>query len=235
MDRLKIIIIKKHLSASPFLSCRVIQADTPKVGSIVSGVVERLTPAAVVVSVNGFCKGSILNEHLADHRGQAAQLKNLLKPGHEFSELLVLDVEGQNLVLSAKQSLINCASDIPSEISQMHAGSVFHGYVCNIIEAGCFVRFLGHLTGFSPKDKAVDRSVEKLSNAFYVGQSVRSHILNVNAESARVKLSLQQSMCSSADCSFVQGYFLLDQKVTLQTICYSRFKKNLVFIFLVAA
>nr|BAC79783.2 putative pre-rRNA processing protein RRP5 [Oryza sativa Japonica Group]BAD31015.1 putative pre-rRNA processing protein RRP5 [Oryza sativa Japonica Group] len=171
---------------------RVIQADTPKVGSIVSGVVERLTPAAVVVSVNGFCKGSILNEHLADHR----------------------DVEGQNLVLSAKQSLINCASDIPSEISQMHAGSVFHGYVCNIIEAGCFVRFLGHLTGFSPKDKAVDRSVEKLSNAFYVGQSVRSHILNVNAESARVKLSLQQSMCSSADCSFVQGYFLLDQKIT---------------------
>uniref|UniRef100_A0A0E0AH21 S1 motif domain-containing protein n=1 Tax=Oryza glumipatula TaxID=40148 RepID=A0A0E0AH21_9ORYZ len=195
-------------------SFKVIQADTPKVGSIVSGVVERLTPAAVVVSVNGFCKGSILNEHLADHRGQAAQLKNLLKPGHEFSELLVLDVEGQNLVLSAKQSLINCASDIPSEISQMHAGSVFHGYVCNIIEAGCFVRFLGHLTGFSPKDKAVDRSVENLSNAFYVGQSVRSHILNVNAESARVKLSLQQSMCSSADCSFVQGYFLLDQKIT---------------------
>lgn len=71
MDRLKIIIIKKHLSASPFLSCRVIQADTPKVGSIVSGVVERLTPAAVVVSVNGFCKGSILNEHLADHRGMS--------------------------------------------------------------------------------------------------------------------------------------------------------------------
>ncbi|XP_015695265.2 rRNA biogenesis protein RRP5 [Oryza brachyantha] len=193
---------------------RVIQADTSKVGSIVSGVVERLTPAAVIVSVNGFRKGSILNEHLADHRGQAAQLKNLLKPGYEFNELLVLDIEGQNLVLSAKNSLIKCASDIPSEISQMQAGSVVHGYVCNIIEAGCFVRFLGHLTGFSPKDKAVDRSVEKLSNAFYVGQSVRGHILNVNAESARVKLSLQQSMCSSPDCSFVQGYFLLDQKIT---------------------
>jgi rRNA biogenesis protein RRP5 len=38
-------------------------------GSIVSGVVERLTPAAVVVSVNGFSKGTILNEHLADHHG----------------------------------------------------------------------------------------------------------------------------------------------------------------------
>jgi rRNA biogenesis protein RRP5 len=39
------------------------------VGTIVSGVVERLTPAAVVVSVNGFSKGSILNEHLADYHG----------------------------------------------------------------------------------------------------------------------------------------------------------------------
>uniref|UniRef100_A0A0D9WWM9 Uncharacterized protein n=1 Tax=Leersia perrieri TaxID=77586 RepID=A0A0D9WWM9_9ORYZ len=52
-----------------------------------------------------------------------------------------------------------------------------------------------------------------------------SHILNayttlpvryfhVNTESARVKLSLQQSMCSSLNCSFVQVFFLLDQKVT---------------------
>ncbi|ONM52179.1 Ribosomal protein S1-like1 [Zea mays] len=192
---------------------RIAPIDTPKLGSIVSGVVERLTPAAVVVSVNGFSKGTILNEHLADHHGQAAQLKNVLKPGHEFNQLLVLDTEGQNLVLSAKHSLINCANDIPSEISQMHPGVVVHGYICNIIEAGCFVRFLGHLTGFSPKDKAVDRWIEKLSDAFYVGQSVRSHILSVNAETARVKLALQQSMCSSMDSSFIQGYFLLDQKI----------------------
>ncbi|XP_066358816.1 rRNA biogenesis protein RRP5-like isoform X1 [Miscanthus floridulus] len=122
------------------------------------------------------------------------------------------DIEGQNLVLSTKHSLINCANDIPSEISQMHPGVVVHGYICNIIEAGCFVRFLGHLTGFSAKDKAVDRRIERLSDAFYVGQSVRSHILSVNAETARVKLALQQSMCSSTDSSFIQGYFLLDQK-----------------------
>jgi len=52
-----------------FAPCRFIPADTAKLGSIVSGVVERLTPAAVVVSVNGFSKGTILNEHLADHHG----------------------------------------------------------------------------------------------------------------------------------------------------------------------
>lgn len=52
-----------------FATCRIAPIDTPKLGSIVSGVVERLTPAAVVVSVNGFSKGTILNEHLADHHG----------------------------------------------------------------------------------------------------------------------------------------------------------------------
>ncbi|XP_044965447.1 rRNA biogenesis protein RRP5-like isoform X2 [Hordeum vulgare subsp. vulgare] len=161
------------------------------VGTIVSGVVERVTPEAVVVSVNGFSKGSILNEHLADYH----------------------DAKGQNLILSAKHSLINTRNDIPSELSQIQAGVIVHGYICNIIDGGCFVRFLGHLTGFSPKDKAVDRPIEKLSDAFFVGQSVRSHVLNVNEESSRVKLSLQHSKCSSADCSFIQGYFLLDQKI----------------------
>ena len=36
------------------------------------------------------------------------------------------DAEGQNLILSAKHSLINTANDIPSELSQMQAGAVVH-------------------------------------------------------------------------------------------------------------
>lgn len=37
--------------------------------------------------------------------------------------------------------------------------------MCNLIETGCFVRFMGHLTGFAPKSK-----VHKLNNVtqFYV-------------------------------------------------------------------
>lgn len=43
-----------------------------------------------------------------------------------LSYYAVADTEGQNLVLSAKHSLINTANDIPSEISQMQAGAVVH-------------------------------------------------------------------------------------------------------------
>lgn len=42
-----------------------------KPGSIVSGVVERVTPHAIIVDVNakGLIKGTILPEHLADNHG----------------------------------------------------------------------------------------------------------------------------------------------------------------------
>ncbi|KAG1347685.1 putative rRNA biogenesis protein RRP5 [Cocos nucifera] len=189
--------------------------DIAKLGSIVSGVVERLTPLAVIIHVNGnaYLKGTLFDEHLADHQGQAILLKSLLRPGYQFDQLLVLDTEGQNLIFSAKYSLINYAKEIPSDLSQIHPSSVVNGYICNIIENGCFVRFLGRLTGFSPKDKVTDQQIDNLLDAFYVGQSVHSHVLTFNGETGRLKLSLKQSLCSSSDVSFIHGYFLLEEKI----------------------
>lgn len=48
-----------------------IDGDVPKLGTLVSGVVIRLTPSVVVIDVNGkgYHMGSIPNEHLADHQG----------------------------------------------------------------------------------------------------------------------------------------------------------------------
>lgn len=50
---------------------RVSEDDIIKLGSLVSGVVEQITPKAVVVYVNGkkYLKGTITTEHLADHQG----------------------------------------------------------------------------------------------------------------------------------------------------------------------
>ena len=50
---------------------RVSEDDILKVGSVVSGVVEIVTPNAVIVYVNGkrHLKGTIYTEHLADHQG----------------------------------------------------------------------------------------------------------------------------------------------------------------------
>lgn len=81
-----------------------------------------------------------------------------------------------------------------------------------------------------------------LSEAYYIGQSVRSTILDVsellfntaifelelikhisnciselfsqvNSETGRITLSLKQSSCSSTDASFIQEYFVSEDKV----------------------
>lgn len=189
--------------------------DMVKLGSVVSGVVELVMPNAIFLHVNvkGNMKGTIYTEHLADHRGQSAQLKSVLKPGNELSELLVLDIEGNNLILSAKYSLIHSIPQLPADITQISLNSVINGYVCNLIETGCFVRFLGRLTGFSPRKKALDDRNTDLSEAFFVGQSVRCNILEINNESDRLTLSLKQSSCLSTDASFLQSYFLTEEKI----------------------
>ncbi|XP_022743667.1 rRNA biogenesis protein RRP5 isoform X2 [Durio zibethinus] len=196
---------------------RISEDDMVKLGSVVSGVVERLTPSAVVIHVNSkaHLTGTISNEHLADHHERAALLKSVLKPGYKFDQLLVLDIEGNNILLSAKYSLINSAEQLPSDISQIRPNTVVHGYVCNLIETGCFVRFLGRLTGFTPRSKATDDHKANLSGAFYVGQSVRSNVLDVNGETTRITLSLKQSCCSSTDAAFIQEYFLLEEKIAM--------------------
>ncbi|RVW22164.1 rRNA biogenesis protein RRP5 [Vitis vinifera] len=212
---------------------RISEDDMVKLGSVVGGVVDRVTPHAIIVNVSakGYLKGTISTEHLADHQGHAALMKSTLKPGYEFDQLLVLDVEGNNFILSAKYSLINSAQQLPLDLTQIHPNSVVHmsvefywfqaleficlnqGYICNIIETGCFVRFLGRLTGFSPRNKVMDDQRAVPSEAFFIGQSVRSNILDVNSETGRITLSLKQSCCSSTDASFIQEYFLLEEKV----------------------
>ncbi|KAL5124082.1 rRNA biogenesis protein RRP5 [Glycine soja] len=194
---------------------RVSEDDMVTLGSLVSGVVDRITSNAVVVYVNasGFSRGTISMEHLADHHGQAILMHSRLKPGYNFDQLLVLDVKGNNLILSAKSSLIKHAQQIPADINQIHPNSVVHGYICNLIESGCFVRFLGHLTGFAPRNKAADDQKSNILEAYYIGQSVRSNISNVSSETGRVTLSLKQTACSSTDASFIQDYFLMDDKI----------------------
>lgn len=194
---------------------RVSEEDIIKLGSLVSGVVDRVTNDGVVVFVNAksYLEGTISTEHLADHHGHATTMKSVLKAGYKFDQLLVLDIDGNNLVLSAKYSLINSAHQLPLNLSQIQPNSVVHGYICNLIETGCFVRFLGRLTAFSPRNKATGDPRVEPSESFYIGQSVRSNILDVNNETGRMTVSLRQSSCHSTDASFIQEYFLLEEKI----------------------
>ncbi|KAL3341525.1 hypothetical protein AABB24_025863 [Solanum stoloniferum] len=211
----------RRINLSFTTSSRVFSNELVKPGNVVSGVVERVTPDAIVLDVTaqGHFKGTISPQHLTDHSGHAELMKSALRPGYEFDQLLVLDVEGSNLVLSAKHSLVTSAQQLPLDVNQVHLNSVLHGYICNIIESGIFIRYLGRLTGFSPRNRATDDRRSSLSEAYQIGQSVRTNIIDVSSETSRITVSLKQSICCSTDASFIQEYFLVEEKIAkLQSV-----------------
>lgn len=211
----------RRINLSFTTSSRVFSNELVKPGNVVSGVVERVTPDAIILDVTaqGHFKGTISPQHLADHSGHAELMKSALRPGYEFDQLLVLDVEGSNLILSAKHSLVTSAQQLPLDVNQVHLNSVLHGYICNIIESGIFIRYLGRLTGFSPRNKATDDRRSSLSEVYHIGQSVRTNIIDVSSETSRITVSLKQSICCSTDASFIQEYFLVEEKIAkLQSV-----------------
>ncbi|KAL4021140.1 hypothetical protein IC575_019931 [Cucumis melo] len=206
----------KRISLSFVMKPARVSEDTKvDLGCIVTGVVDEITETHVTLYINrtGYSRGRISTEHLSDHQAHASLMKAVLKPGYQFDQLLVLDIEGESLILSAKQSLIKLAHMLPSDSSHVHPDSIIHGFICNIIEVGCFVRFLGRLTGFSPRNKAMEDQKLDLREAYYIGQSVRSKIVDVSGETGRITLSLKQSTCFSTDASFIQEFFSTEEKI----------------------
>ena len=60
-----------HLTFVHIISDSVSEDDSIKLGSIVSGVIDSITPQAVTVHVKskGLLKGTIFAEHIDDHHG----------------------------------------------------------------------------------------------------------------------------------------------------------------------
>lgn len=78
----------------------------------------------------------------------------------------------------------------------MHAG-----YVASVTDAGCFVRFLGRLTGLAPVPQLADTFVTDPKQHFAPGQSVRAAVLDVDEGRQRVMLSLKPSACGGGGAS----------------------------------
>ncbi|CAI9274023.1 unnamed protein product [Lactuca saligna] len=118
----------------------------------------------------------------------------------------------------------DATQQLPADVSQVYPHSVVHGYICNIINTGCFVRFIGRLTGFAPKNKAIDDQRFDLSEVFFVGQVVRSNILEAFIEKCLVPATERSSAGKSLEDPFLKeatprslNFMEIDQSVCLNT------------------
>jgi transcriptional accessory protein Tex/SPT6 len=86
-------------------------------------------------------------------------------------------------------------------LSQLKVGAVHAGYVASVTDAGCFVRFLGRLTGLAPVPQLADTFVTDPKQHFAPGQSVHAAVLDVDEGRQRVMLSLKPSACGGGGAS----------------------------------
>lgn len=63
-----------------FSTGRMSEDDVVKPGRLISGVVEQISPNTIIISidVNGYTKGTLSTEHLADNRGDICRLACML-------------------------------------------------------------------------------------------------------------------------------------------------------------
>ncbi|CAM6099604.1 unnamed protein product [Calypogeia fissa] len=189
--------------------------DDIRPGRIVSGTIVHMKEKSIILDVllpQGFTKGVLPHNHLSDNPGHFEQLKTSLKPGYKFERLIVLEKANNKMILSAKFSLLQ-ASNLPSDISQLHAKAVYQGFIASITENGCFVRFLSRLTGLASIPQVADTFVADASQFFSVGQSVRAQVLEVKEDVGKFSVSLKHSVCFSTDASLVEGYFIEEEKL----------------------
>eukprot|EP00250_Pteridium_aquilinum_P021384 c25103_g1_i1 orf=322-6036(-) len=214
----------RRLSLSFILSAsRILELQTSKdglektvsVGDEVWGLVTHVSDNLVTLDIPssyGIARAFMKVELLSDFAGHNEQLKSVLYPGYKFERLLVLERDEQKLVVTSKFSFLS-AKSIPSDVSQLNAQEVIPGYIASITGKGCFVRFLGGLTGLASLPQLLDGFVHDPFQHFSIGQSVRAQVLEVNLVSGRFTVSLKQSQCYSTDTSFLQGYFLEEEKI----------------------
>ncbi|MCO5547404.1 hypothetical protein L7F22_000852 [Adiantum nelumboides] len=207
-----------NLSPSRVLGLHKPHVDGEKVVSVgdeVCGLVTHVSDSLITLDVplsNNVGRAFMKVELLSDFSGHAEQLRSLLYPGYKFEHLRVLERDDQKLVVTSKFSLVS-AKYIPHDVSQLNSQEVIPGYIASITDRGCFVRFLGGLTGLASLPQLLDGFVHDPFKHFAVGQSVRAKVLEVNLMSGRFNLSLKQSHCYSTDTTFLKGYFVEEEKI----------------------
>ena len=159
-----------------------------EVGTIVHGIVRRLTDFGAFVDIGGV-DGLI---HITDLSwGRVKHPSDVVKPGDEVDVLvLALDRERERISLGLKQT-----KPKPWETAQVNypVGSICEGKVVRIVTFGAFVELEPGLDGLVHISQIAPTRINKVEDVLHVGDMVRVRILDVNPEAKRISLSIRDA------------------------------------------
>jgi len=148
--------------------------------------------------------------HLSDHPVAAEVLRSALVPKADLGLVVVLEMRDNPSVplrVSRKVSLVMAAGATPKDLAGLKAGTTHAAHVASVSDAGCFVRFLGRLTGLAPVPQLADTFVTDPRQHFAVGQSVKAHVLDVDEARSRAVLTLKASVVGSDGAGLLRSLF----------------------------
>ncbi|KAK3232629.1 hypothetical protein CYMTET_57026 [Cymbomonas tetramitiformis] len=192
------------LAPGTLVEGRVAVAQDSKSGSMVDVVVWRAGEAEGKARTE--VRALLDTAQLSDHPAAVEAIKAALVLNSELGTMVVLEGGkslGAPLTVSRKASLVAAAATLPKAIGDFTAGAMHPGFVASVTDGGCFVRFLGRLTGLAPIQHLADAFVSDPRQHFTAGQSVRAQVVETDAARNRCVLSLRPSACGTSDDSLL--------------------------------
>lgn len=158
-------------------------------GSVVKGVVRRLTNFGAFVDIGGI-DGLIHISELAHHRVEHPS--EVLKENQDVNVyVLKVDPGAERVSLSLKRNL----PDPWTEVSRkFKPGDILEGKVVRLADFGAFVELIPGVDGLVHVSQISEEHVEKPSDILSSGQQVKVKILDIDAQAKRVSLSMRDAV-----------------------------------------
>ena len=184
----RLVASRKAVLAEESAAAKAAAWEKLEVGTIVHGIVRRLTDFGAFVDIGGV-DGLI---HITDLSwGRVKHPSDVVKPGDEVDVLvLALDRERERISLGLKQT-----KPKPWETAQVNypVGSICEGKVVRIVTFGAFVELEPGLDGLVHISQIAPTRINKVEDVLHVGYMVRVRILDVNPEAKRISLSIRDA------------------------------------------
>lgn len=183
MDGLFMLSMEKRILEQPFL-----RIEDIKIGSVVTGKIEKvLERGGVVINIADGISGVVEEDHLSDIKLKNPEKK--FRVGMEVkARVLATNPLRRKLRLSLKKTLINSELPIIADYN-VEPGTQSVGTLVSILSNGAVVKFYAGVSAFLPVSEMSEAYIHNPSEHFRVGQSVTVHVLTVDAEEKKMRVS----------------------------------------------
>ncbi|WP_066640036.1 bifunctional 4-hydroxy-3-methylbut-2-enyl diphosphate reductase/30S ribosomal protein S1 [Desulfolucanica intricata] len=185
--RRKVVLSRKALLEAEYARLRAEALENLQEGSVVDGVVRRITNFGAFVDIGGI-DGLLHVSEMAWYR--VNHPSEIVQVGDEIKVMVLkVDREKEKISLGLKQVLANPWDDVDEKYP---VGSVIEAKVVRLAPFGAFVQLEPGVEGLVHISHLADHHVEKPEDVVSEGETVNVKVLSVSRDEKRIRLSIKE-------------------------------------------